>query len=621
MRGQVISNALQRSIDKDGLLATTANMLGPGRAQAMADAFKRSYEASDLHRMRREGLIAQGLAYAMESGSLTGFAANVRNLAQNSPEYAAAMNYDGFAKSITDIRTLEQFREYTATANAASGNIPGGAEVRRLWQSYSKFLDLIANAPQSAIYRANKGNLANEQGIIGQARSITGDPSQYGSYRMVQGLLSMVPYGNIMMQAGHQTLKAFKREPAAFAVRTAMLATMTSVAMIQSAIDADERAIAKGEAPQSVAHLLTRDSRDAAAAFRFYLDSSNPEASIRVPIEQSFAPFFSAVLASVAKGFDLENPEFFSQRYAPLRDSIHRLIEDGDDQRMRAAFGLAGGDIPMLGAADAASRILTGQSIENALSFATGARITPDRSSRSLDRQLLNNDVADRYTATILETATGFGGQSLLDLWRTFGIVNREKDTASALSATAKQYSLNVTGGARIVGPAMFGQERRQRSTDIVGEIIRESEQKLDTLTRNMGQLRGGEGSIGPSTRLREPEFGGGRAGVPADMQPLLLQLAKFNSQLSRMQQQRTDALEELRTLNGSPQLRADPARLRTETNRAAQNVREINSMIYQRILAVEADLSEETGRRIRISDIDPMQDMSQFPLIRGATQ
>lgn len=607
LRGQVLGNAIQRSLDKNGFIA---NQLGPVRAQAMADAFKRSYEASDLHRMKSEGLIAQGLSYAMEGQGLTGFAAQMKNLAQNNPEYAKVMNYGGFAPDITKVRTLEQFREWAAVKGARITPIT----MRKIWQSYSKFLDLVANAPQSAMYRANKGT--NERGVIGYARSVTGDPSQYGSYRVVQGILSMIPYGNIMVQGAHQPVKAFKREPASFAVRTAMFATMASTAMLQSAVDADERAVAEGKPPKSVAHMLTRDSRDAAGAFRFYWNSDDPESSIRVPIEQAFAPFFSAVLGSIQTGFDVDNPDFFTERYAPLRDSLHRLIEDGNDQRMRASFGLAGADVPMLGAVDAASRLITGSTVENAMSFATGPRIAPDRSAKSLDRMMMNNDVSDRYTATVLQTAMGYGGESLLDLWRTFGIVQRTEGTAAAAKATLGQYGANITGGARIVGPAMFGQERRMRSNDVVGETILAMEQKLDTITRNLGQIRGGEGTIGPSTRLREPEFGGGRAGVPEDMQPVLLQLAQFNSQISKIQQQRKDKLEELRTLNSSPILRANPSELRTRTNQAAQEVREINAQIYQAMLSIEADLSDDTGRRVRIADIDPMKGLDQFPRI-----
>jgi hypothetical protein len=605
LRGQVIGNALQRSLDKNGFIA---NQLGPVRAQAMADAFKRSYEASDLHRMKSEGLIAQGLSYAMEGQGLTGFAAQMRNLAQNNPEYAKVMNYGGFAPDISKIRSLEQFREYAAVQGARITPVTA----RRIWQGYSKFLDLVANAPQSAMYRANKGR--NERGVIGYARSVTGDPSQYGNYRIVQGILSMVPYGNIMVQGAHQPVKAFKREPASMAVRTAMFATMLGTAMLQSAVDSDERAIAEGKPPKSVAHLLTRDGRDAAGAFRFYWNSDDPESSIRIPIEQAFAPFFSAVLGSIQAGFDVDNPDFFTERYAPLRDSLHRLIEDGNDQRMRASIGLAGADVPMLGAVDAASRILTGSTVQDAMSFATGPRIAPDRSAKALDRMMMNNDVSDRYTATVLQTAMGYGGESLLDLWRTFGIVQRTEGTGAAAKATLGQYGANITGGARIVGPAMFGQERRMRSNDVVGETILAMEQKLDTITRNLGQIRGGEGTIGPSTRLREPEFGGGRAGVPEDMRPVLLQLAQFNSQISKLQQQRKDKLEELRTLNSSPILRADPGQLRTRTNQTAQEVREINAQIYQAMLSVEADISDDTGRRVRIADIDPMKGLDQFP-------
>jgi hypothetical protein len=364
--------------------------------------------------------------------------------------------------------------------------------------------------------------------------------------------------------------------------------------------------------------MLTRDSRDAAAAFRFYLPGLDAERSIRVPVEQSFAPLFSAILGSMSAGFDVTNPEFFTERYAPLRDSIHRLIEDGESARMRAAFGIAGADVPVLGAADAAVRLVSGSSIENLGNLATGARIDPVRDADGFDRTLVNNDVSDRYTATVLETAMGFAGQSFLDLWRTFGMASREGGVGTGLSAAAQQYQLNLGGGARIIGPAMFGQERRLRNNDVVGETVRRTEQKLDDITKNLGHIRGGEGSIGPSSRLREAPMGGGRSPIHPEMQQVLGQLTRLNASLTNIQKERTDLLTTIRSYAGSPQLRADPARLRSETNALAERVREINAMIYQRITQAEADLSEQTGRRVRITDIDPLQGLDQFsPLTR----
>jgi hypothetical protein len=615
---KILSTSLQHSLDKNGMFARSIDMLGAGRAQAMADSFMNNYINSDLHRMHREGLQAQGLSYAAEGNTLTDYAARLNNLSQTNPDYAARMNYSGFSPTIGEaFKSVQQLREYMAVQSAQSGVIPGVNQVARTWQAYTKVLDLIANAPQSAIYRANKATIG-QRDLIATARSITGDPSQYGGFSLVQSLLSMMPFGNITMQAGHQMYKAFKQEPAAFALRTAMTGTMLSVAMLQSAIFADEAAIANGQEPSAVAHMMTRDSRDAASAFRFYLPGASPESSLRMPIEQSFAPHLSAILGSVVTGFDVQNPKFYSGQYAPLRDSIHRLIEDGEMSRMRAAFGIAGGDIPMLGAADAAARIVADTNIENMMSLASGARTEPVRDEDGFGRQLINNDVTDRYTAIILETATGFGGTSLQDLWRTFGIANREVSAGKALSAVGEQYKLNLAGGARIVGPAMFGQERRLRSNDIIGESVKQAEKKLDDITKNMGQVKGGEGTIGPSTRIREAPYGGGRPGVPDDVQPVLMQLGALNRQLTKAKQQRTDTLTTMRSLASSPQLRANPARLRSETNKYAMEVRSINNMIYQRITDAEADLSEQTGRRVRISDLNPLKGLDQFPMLKG---
>jgi len=615
----VLGRSLQRSITSGGMAARLVDILGAGRAQKMADAFTRHYTNSDLHRMRREGLHAQGLSYAAEGGGLTDFGARLSNLSQISPEYAASMPYGGFAKSVTDIKDMRTLREYMAVQSAGVGGVGIGKYARRAWNGYAKLLDMLANAPQSAMYRANKGNKdMTERAIIGVARSVTGDPSQYGGNRVAQGILSAVPFGNITVQAGHQAYRAMRREPVAWTMRVGSIGTMLSLTMLWSAINADEAAIAEGREPSAVAHMLTRDSRDAAAAFRFYLPGLTGEEGIRIPVEQSLAPFFSGILGMIQEGFNVTDPQFFTERFAPLRDSIHRFIEDGNSNRLRAAIGLAGADVSLPGILDAGARLLTGNTIENAASFATGPRINPVPDADGFERTLINNDVVDRYTATVLETALGFGGSALLDLLRTFGFAKRETGrTSDALGAVAEQYSLNLSGAARIAGPALWGQERRLRNTDAVGEQVREAEQKINEIRRNLAQVRADRGSIGGQRNLREAEFGGGRAGVPEDIRGVVMSFNRLGRVIDDLQEQRRRAQETLRSYNSSPQLRADPSRLRTLTNEQALEVRRINAEILSRINEVEADLSAETGRRIRLTDLDPLRGLDQFQPIQ----
>jgi hypothetical protein len=596
-----LADTLSRSVNKNGYVA---RMIGPQRAQDIATAMTRAYENSWTHYMRREGLLSQGIAYAADSRPTH------TNIANMSAEYAQSMPYGGNAASIFDVRSKAQFDEWMAkTSNRATP-----PSLRRAWHFYSRALDLISNSPQSALFRANINHMAGkEKELVGLARTVVGDPAQYGGYKAVQAATSMLTYQNIAMQAAHQVFKSAQREPLATAARMGTLGSMLSLIMLHSAISSDEEALAEGRPANSVAHMVTRDANDAARSFRFYTGSEDPENSIRIPIDGALSPFFSAILAGLTEAFDVTNPEFYTDRYAPLRNSIETLLDDGTWSRIRAGIGVAGVDMSTPSLIRGAGQLFAGADMRNALSIASGLRINDTRDAPGYTQSSLNKDPINKYAATILETMVGLGGQTLLELMRTYGYSYEIKGNAGAMSAVAEQYGLTATssGSSRI----LFGGNRRLRVNDMVGDEVRKSEEKLQAIGKDFSNIAG-EGTIGNMSTARPSPYGAGKEAVPPDMIEPLAAFKDLYNKLSPLRDMRKMQSDEMRDSMSSPQLRSNPTQLRKVQNEHAMNIRSINAGIYHHIDAMEKQLQARTGRAVRLQDLDPLKGLDQFAVL-----
>jgi hypothetical protein len=593
-----LADTLSRSVNKNGYVA---KMIGPQRAQDIANAMTRAYENSWTHYMRREGLLSQGIAYAADSRPTH------TNIANLSAEYAQSMPYGGNAASIFDVRSKAQFDEWMAkTSNRATP-----PSLRRAWHFYSRALDLISNSPQSALFRANINHMAGkEKELLGLARTVVGDPAQYGGYKAVQAATSMLTYQNIAMQAAHQVFKSVEREPLATAARMGTLGSMLSLIMLHSAISSDEEALAEGRPANSVAHMVTRDANDAARSFRFYTGSENPEDSIRIPIDGALSPFFSAILAGLTEAFDVTNPEFYTDRYEPLRNSIETLLDDGTWSRIRAGIGVAGVDMSTPSLIRGAGQLFAGADMRNALSVASGPRINDTRDAPGYTQSSLNKDPINKYAATILETMVGLGGQTLLELMRTYGYSYEIKGNAGAMSAVAEQYGLTATssGSSRI----LFGGNRRLRANDMVGDEVRKHEEKMQAISKDFSNVAG-EGTIGNMSTARPSPYGAGKEGVPPDMIEPLAAFKDLYNKLSPLRDMRKMQSDEMRDAMSSPQLRSNPTQLRKVQNEHAMNIRSINASIYHHIDAMEKEQQARTGRAVRLQDLDPLKGLDQF--------
>lgn len=596
-----LAQTFSRSVSTGGYIA---KLLGPQRATDIANAMTRQYEQSLTAYLRREGVLSQGISYAADSRPTH------TNIANMSPEYAQSMPYGGNAASITDVRTKAQFDEWMAkTSNRLTP-----PKARKAWHFFSRALDLISNSPQSALYRANAPHMrGKERELLGLSRTIVGDPAQYGGYRGVQAATSMLTYQNIAMQAAHQVFKSYQREPLPTAMRMGTLGSMLSLIMLHSAISSDEDALAEGREPNAVAHMLTRDASDAARSFRIYYGSDDPEASIRIPIDGALSPFFAAILGGMIEAFDVTNPAFFTEQYAPLRNSIETLVSDGTWERIRAGIGTAGADLSTPSLIRLGGQTLADTDMRNALSFGSGNRMSKIQDAPGYAQTSLNNDPMNKYAAAVLETMVGLGGQTFTELARTYGYTANIKGHTAALNAAAEQYSLTATtgGSARIV-PFLSSGERRLRVNDMVGEEVRKSEQKLQAISKDFSNIAGA-GTIGNMSTARPSPYGAGKEEVPPDIVETLGAFKDLYNKLDDFRTMRKMQSDELRDAMSSPQLRSNPKLLRQTTNEHVTNIRSINASIYHHIDAMEKQLQAKTGRAVRLQDLDPLKGLDQF--------
>lgn len=596
-----LGSVLRRSAASNGWLA---NAIGTDRAARTADRMLAHYRESLTSEMRRMGVMSRGIAYSNDAAPLPS------NIANAAPEYARRIPYGGNAASLFDIRSEQQLREYLAVKGARV--IP--VNVRRTWNLLSRTLDMISNAPQMAIYRANR-KYVDPTKLSGMARLSVGDPAQYGGFKVVQAGTSASTYLNIAMQAAHQVFKAAQREPLSVAGRMATLGTMISLAMLYSATLADEDAIVRGEEPTNVAHMMTRDAMEAARAFRFYLPGVDPEQSIRIPIDGALAPFFSAILGGLTEAFDVANPDYYTGRYAPLRDSIGRMLEDINEDRNRAALGYMGLDISMPGLLRTLAEF-GGSNIRNAMNFATSPlQVTKLQDAPGFAQTQLNNDVVDRYTGSVISNMGGLGGVTFLELMRTLGYTFRINNSIDeAFGATAKHYGIiqGTSGSSRIAAP-LFDAERRMRVNDIIGENVRKLEQKLGEISSNSSQIGVPEGTIGSKRRLQMSPYEAGREKMPTDIVPVVDAFRDLYNKLRPLRDERTREGDYMRDANSSSLLRSDPAKLRTVINQHVENIRSRNAEIYGHIDMMERQLSIQTGRRIRLDRLDSLRGLDQF--------
>lgn len=596
-----LAQTLTRSTAAGGYVS---KLLGPAWSKRVVDYMTQAYEQSLTAYLRREGVLSQGISYAADSRPTH------TNIANMSPEYAQSMPYGGNAASITDVRTKAQFDEWMAkTSNRLTP-----PKARKAWHFFSRALDLISNSPQSALYRANAPHMrGKEKELLGLSRTVVGDPAQYGGYKGVQAATSMLTYQNIAMQAAHQVFKSYQREPLSTAMRMGTLGSMLSLIMLHSAISSDEDALAEGREPNAVAHMLTRDASDAARSFRIYYGSDDPEASIRIPIDGALSPFFAAILGGMIEAFDVTNSAFYTEQYAPLRNSIETLVSDGTWERIRAGIGTAGADLSTPSLIRLGGQTLADTDMRNALSFGTGNRMPKVQDAPGYAQTSLNNDPMNKYAAAVLETMVGLGGQTFTELARTYGYTAPVKGHTAALNAAAEQYSLTATtgGSARIV-PFLSSGERRLRVNDMVGEEVRKSEQKLQAISKDFSNIAGA-GTIGNMSTARPSPYGAGKEEVPPDIVETLGAFKALYNELDDFRTMRKMQSDELRDAMSSPQLRSNPKLLRQTTNEHVTNIRSINASIYHHIDAMEKQLQARTGRAVRLQDLDPLKGLDQF--------
>jgi hypothetical protein len=591
---QSLSSALLRSIDQNGVLN---KVLGPQRLADASQWMARAYMNSQLHAMRQAGSVGTGYAH----GARTGLYGDV-SLRQINPDYAASQ--PNFLKWQDVWKNPQLLDEY---ANSMGAMITPSAMQRTIGY-VNQLMDIIANTPQSAVRRLN----ANKDGIDGIVREIAGDPAAHGGNKTVQQITSAVPYSNIMLQSVNAYGRAFKQSPVNTVARVGAIAMSTAGIAVLSAMKADEELMAEGFDPVYVPHLLQTPGYEANQP-RIYVPGLPPEAAVRLTLDPTLAPFTAMMTQGFLHLLGASDPRFLGPEGSVLRNTFSSFMADRVDQQMKESIGSAVGQLAVPPAIDAMGRA-AGVNTREMLNL-SDPRISVQRETGvpGYSNDQYYNDPINRHVANTIEALTGSAGQGFIELMRTFGYASRSPDANdNVTTAGIDQYQLRRSDSARLTAPLMQT-PRRMPINDTLGEAVKGIEANIEKLRAGIGDVRR-PGTLGSGAGVSMPMAGApGRSGVDPTIAPVILAFTSVDGRLQKLQQVRKSIMDQVTSVQSSPEMRAKPQAMRGQVNELIKEMHGYNQMIYDTVRQFEQQISQQTGRAVRIEKLDPQKGIDQF--------
>lgn len=591
------------------------------RYAPLAHYLSRAYERSVHAEMQRYGATSSGISATADFATQMDTA-----LRHVSPGYDATRGVD-----LGTPRTLADLQRYAHTFGVTA--LPKQAV--EAWHLWKEVIDIVANAPQSALWRQNReramqraeqAGLSARAGLEGLSRTVRqagADPSISGANPGVTGLASTVPYMNVAIQSLAVYGKALRTNPVGTLTAVGMMTVVPALISAYTAMLYDEQRIANGEEPIAVRDRMLGSSNQQAGNTRVYLPGLPIEASFALTHDPTVAPVATAVNMMVNALLGLDDPSYFySDGNTPQREMLRRLINDHSWRTMVESAGRAGAQFAPPPLLDLAMRGL-GVDMREAFNLAD-ARVGDLRRRNAPGYEegaTFDDPVAPRWRH-VLEAMFGTAGTAFVQHMRLMSVLSRSN--APTVDQLAAHWGLTEQRTADRMPQAapLFSGPRRRDSFDTVAEFVRDAENKISNVVAGFGDVRA-PGTIGSGNTTRVPEYGPGRQRPPADIVPLLVQVNGLSSQLRALQQRRTVIQQEVvsaqSVVRGQPagigqySLLADPARMRTFQNTQNDHIRDINEQIAQRIIDFEQRMSQQLGVQVRLNELDPTQGLAQF--------
>ncbi len=596
-----IYNAVERSHLNNGPLARTLGQQGTLDVLRKMDNY---YSNSTLAAMRRTGATGTGLSY----DPATRYALNP-GLQANTPELRRA------AVLQNNIRSIDDAANYVRQLGGKVLPIP----LQRAWDMYKQTLDIASGAATSAYYRLNRGQRGlSDTALAGEARTLSGDPSAMGSNKIWQGTLSILPYSNITIQSAAQYTRALKASPQSFIPGLVLAATVPPLLEVASALYADHVEIAAGRPPKYMARLLMQNAQQTTGDIRISIPGVEPADGMRITPDQPIMPFIALTRALIIRELGADSPAFWTPEMAPLREGFVDLMSDATKSSFYSALSTAFTSFNMNPLIGAAVEATTGTNVDNLLNLSNPRIQAPPRDvgMPGYEDRRGSNDPVPRAVEAILKNVAGASADAILGVVRTGVIASLAEDGGRPLTAAAEQYGMIQEGNLRQVAP-LFQQPRRLTQRDVVGEVLAPKETRMMEITQGYAD-RTRPGTVGSGRSIQDP-LGVGRQEPPADIAPILdeAKATYSNRAMARIRELRTAAQQQILSIENDPKYANDPQRRLRDINTQVQQIRALNRDTYEQVQALEARLSIQTGRRIKLERLDPQRGLDQFPALQ----
>lgn len=568
-----------------------------------ADWLKQQYEQSVLHQSNLLGAVNTGGAYGGDYSTRSR-----ADLGGIHPGYDATRPVTSDRPRSYD-EWKEQYRQAGYTVMPAAA--------RKSWQIVKEAMDIVSNSPQSAYFRQNRDTMQQRYTAKGltvadadialsrRTRQLGADPSLAGASSAVQAITSAMPYSNIMLQSFATYGKAFWENPYGTIAGVGITALQLALLRTYSAMVYDEDRIANGQQPEAVQHLLTASPQEQIRASKFYMAGLPVDMAASLPIEPLLGPAVQVLTQLAVNVFGLKDPRFFTPELAENREALRAMLDGGETRTLFESV-VRPTQLSLPPVIDAGLR-LGGVDARNFVSLDSRLQDVSNRHSRGYTHGAVPNDPIPDSLRNVAEAMAGAAGTLAVQMARTALLVYRETgDVGTAVNAMREQRAMTVEDRLNMV-PSLWGDHYQQRRSgyDVNAAEVADVSKRLEAVSQQMPNISR-PGTIGSGAYTELSQLGGGRPRPPEGNIALIQQFNQLKREIEPLKQEASANRDRINELRGSGTRLASPRDVRAYENRINEDIRRINAAIVQRVVDKERWLSQQYGRKVRLSTFDP---------------
>jgi hypothetical protein len=581
---QRASRVLKDSVLSEGRLSKT---LGPKTAQVVADALSSHFKRSWVSELQQRGQLGP----------------------------ASLLTVDP-AKRFADAKKMLEGQGVIGQTGGLIGDI----------------LHAVSSAPAASLYAMNKSQPAWKVNKL--VREFSGDPSKSGAFsspvgKKIGGLTAVTPWGNIYLQANLRLAKAFKENPIATTV--GIFNAVGLPAILSSLNNASL-------GPEYTDYQYNVRSPDRQAGYIYVgISGLRPEQGLEIPVDPLMRPFKHGTELLAAANLGLLDGSLFKEGNEGALKAIHDMV--GSPEFARRQYGMGEGTVgqsliqqtmmPPLPPIATAGAAMVGKKLR---SYVDSSNIMPGRGgfTEGQGKNPHRSFLGMHEYPQMEEVVAGIGadaGRFIYNLMMDSGQMQKEGVGTGKIAERAGQRLKQRVGDSTkyVSGPLFETFQAIAPSTEAASQLVKV---KVDVIKKinqayNDATDKGAPlgNFVGSSKRGYQQGLGTGPSvAVDQPMMQLAEIVHRLGPDLAKEFQGTNKDLYNLRSqVANSTQF--SPQMKRALMNGYAEQIINNNRNLLQRIELVEANLSKQFGREIKLDRVDLGKGIEQFKPLLLATR